>query len=166
MSCRVCVCSLVCMWPRRDPAHGSPLHPTINAQVLQNALKLFHPITVRLLNYRADGTPFVNDLTVMPIVDRTTNTTSHFLGIVRERPLPVPQRGLMYQPENSSTVREISAAATTSGQKLAKFDHRVFLRKTLQKPHRKYHSVFFNDGIITIKGLRHKGPGSGGPRKA
>jgi hypothetical protein len=60
--------------------------------VLHNSLKAHRPITVRLLNYRGDGTPFVNDLTVMPIVDRTTNTTSHFLGVLRDRPMPETQR--------------------------------------------------------------------------
>ena len=62
--------------------------------MLHSSLKASRPIQVRLLNYRADGSLFVNDLTVMPIVDRATNTTSHFLGILRERPLPDSQRHL------------------------------------------------------------------------
>ena len=39
-------------------------------QVLSESLKAFRAITVRLLNYKADRTPFINDLTVMPITDR------------------------------------------------------------------------------------------------
>ena len=60
---------------------------------MHDALRTHRPITVRLLNYRADGTPFVNDLTVMPIQSRETNTTSHFLGVMKERPLPQTQNG-------------------------------------------------------------------------
>ena len=56
--------------------------------MLHTSLAASRPITVRLLNYRADGTPFVNDLTVMPVLDRTTNQATHFLGIMREQPLP------------------------------------------------------------------------------
>ena len=43
---------------------------------------------MRLLNYRANGTPFVNDLTVTPVVDPATRATTHFVGTVRERSLP------------------------------------------------------------------------------
>ena len=77
-------------------------------QVLHSSLKAYRPITVRLLNYRADGTPFVNDLTVMPILDRTTHTTTHFLGIMREQPLP----GMMAPvPHANEAVNPFDAAA-------------------------------------------------------
>jgi PAS domain S-box-containing protein len=55
-------------------------------QVLHASLQSHRPITVRLVNYRADRSPFINDLTVMPIQDG--NLTTHFLGIMRERPFP------------------------------------------------------------------------------
>ena len=64
------------------------LPPPGSEQVLHDALRSCRPITVRLLNYRADDTPFVNDLTVLPIADPTTGATTHFLGIMRDRPLP------------------------------------------------------------------------------
>lgn len=60
-------------------------------QVLHEALRAYRRITVRLINYRADGTPFVNDLTVLPLLDEQTGTkVTHFLGITCERPLPKP----------------------------------------------------------------------------
>ena len=77
-------------------------------QVLHSSLKAYRPITVRLLNYRADCTPFVNDLTVMPILDRTTHATTHFLGIMREQPLP----GMLAPtPHASETMNPFDAAA-------------------------------------------------------
>jgi len=57
-------------------------------QVLHNALSCFRPITVRLLNYRADSSPFVNDLTVLPFGENPSSPTTHFLGIMRDRSLP------------------------------------------------------------------------------
>ena len=71
-------------------------------------MRNFRSITVRLLNYRADGTPFVNDLTVMPIVDRGTNTTSHFLGVLRERPLPEPSRPLPFVANSETTQQPLA----------------------------------------------------------
>ena len=85
-------------------------------QVLHSSLKAFRPITVRLLNYRADGTAFVNDLTVMPIVDRATNTTSHFLGILRERPLPEPQRSLPSLPWGNATTTDAVPTGDAAAQ--------------------------------------------------
>ena len=100
--------------------HGWEAHicvpPLSSWQVLHSSLKTFRPITVRLLNYRADGTPFVNDLTVMPIVDRATNTTSHFLGILRERRIPDPQpqqHAALKQPMSETAA---AAAAPRSAQ--------------------------------------------------
>lgn len=46
---------------------------------------------MRLINYRADKTPFVNDLTIVPLLDELPgNAVTHFLGIICERPLPGP----------------------------------------------------------------------------
>ena len=57
--------------------------------MLNQSLRAARPITVRLLNYRADGSTFINDLTVMPLVDGTT--TTHFIGLIREySTLPSP----------------------------------------------------------------------------
>jgi len=57
-------------------------------QVLHAALKELRPITVRLVNYRKDGVPFVNDLTVVPLRDAATKVATHFLGVIREHLLP------------------------------------------------------------------------------
>lgn len=70
-------------------------------QVLRDALHCARPITVRLLNYRADGTPFVNDLTILPIIDPAMQVTTHFLGVVRDRPLS-GRRQLVSIPERKS----------------------------------------------------------------
>ena len=85
----------------------------MRSQVLHQSLKSCRPIHVRLLNYRANGQPFVNDLTIMPIIDRATNTTSHFLGVLRERPLPEPRASLAHQPV-SEPVSEATPAPTGS----------------------------------------------------
>ena len=42
--------------------------------------RCYRPITVRLLNYKVDGTSFVNDLTVLPVTDAASSATTHFLG--------------------------------------------------------------------------------------
>ena len=53
------------------------------------------PITVRLLNFRADRTLFVNDLTIVPL--GSDGVVTHFVGIMRERdlstltPAPAPK---------------------------------------------------------------------------
>ena len=57
-------------------------------QVLHAALKELRPITVRLVNYRKNGVPFVNDLTVVPLRDAATKVATHFLGVIREHLLP------------------------------------------------------------------------------
>ena len=37
--------------------------------MLHEALRSYRRITVRLINYRSDKTPFVNDLTIVPLVE-------------------------------------------------------------------------------------------------
>ncbi len=47
---------------------------------LRAAIKAGEHCTVTLLNYRKDGTPFWNELTISPIYD-DSNTLTHFVGI-------------------------------------------------------------------------------------
>lgn len=63
-------------------------------QVLHEALRSFRPITVRLINYRSDRSPFVNDLTIVPLINPTTGVATHYLGVICERPLPSPHPSL------------------------------------------------------------------------
>ena len=57
-------------------------------QVLNDALRAQRPITVRMINYRADRTPFVNDLTIVPMPERAApGTATHFVGIMRDHSL-------------------------------------------------------------------------------
>lgn len=48
--------------------------------LLRAAIKTGEHCTVTLLNYRKDGTPFWNELTISPIYD-DNNTLTHFVGI-------------------------------------------------------------------------------------
>ena len=50
--------------------------------VIRDAIEHEETRTTELLNYRADGTPFWNELTVTPVAD-STGETSHFIGIQR-----------------------------------------------------------------------------------
>ncbi|PSQ07758.1 hypothetical protein BRC95_03880 [Halobacteriales archaeon QS_5_68_33] len=69
------------------------------------------PETKELLNYRADGTPFWNELTVTPVAD-SAGETSHFIGIQRdvtsrkrrERLIGVLNRVLRHNLRNDMTV--------------------------------------------------------------
>jgi hypothetical protein len=57
-------------------------------QVLNDALRAQRPITVRMINYRADQTPFVNDLTIVPMPEKAApGTATHFVGIMRDHSL-------------------------------------------------------------------------------
>ena len=47
------------------------------------AIRNEEPITTELINYRADGTPFWNELTVTPVTDEQ-ETVSHYVGIQRD----------------------------------------------------------------------------------
>ena len=61
--------------------------------MLHETLRAGRGITVRLINYRADGSPFVNDLTIGPLFDAGSPSwqPTHFVGTIRERPLPSAQ---------------------------------------------------------------------------
>ena len=57
-------------------------------QVLNDALRAQRPITVRMVNYRADRTPFVNDLTIRPMPENAApGAATHFVGIMRDHSL-------------------------------------------------------------------------------
>jgi len=81
-------------------------------QVLNDALRAQRPITVRMINYRADRTPFVNDLTIVPMPERAApGTATHFVGIMRDHSLSgaVP-RALVAPPcANTSASHPLSA---------------------------------------------------------
>ena len=49
--------------------------------VLNDALRAQRQITVRMVNYRADRTPFVNDLTIVPMPQRAApGAATHFVA--------------------------------------------------------------------------------------
>jgi PAS domain S-box-containing protein len=79
--------------------------------VVRGAIEHEETRTTELLNYRADGTPFWNELTVTPVVDAAGETT-HFIGIQRdvtsrkrrERLIGVLNRLLRHNLRNDMTV--------------------------------------------------------------
>ena len=50
------------------------------AQDIRKAIQAQQPCTVEILNYRKDGTPFWNNLSITPVRDDDGRTT-HFIGI-------------------------------------------------------------------------------------
>jgi PAS domain S-box-containing protein len=50
---------------------------------VRTALSAREPLTTELLNYRADGTPFWNELTLAPVPD-DDGTVTHFVGFQRD----------------------------------------------------------------------------------
>ena len=58
---------------------GSETDPA-TADQLRNAVRNKLAITVTILNYCKDGTPFWNRLSITPVLD-TTGTVSHFIGV-------------------------------------------------------------------------------------
>ena len=79
--------------------------------VIRDAIEYEETRTSELLNYRADGTPFWNELTVTPVAD-STGETSHFIGVQRdvtsrkrrERLIGVLNRVLRHNLRNDMTV--------------------------------------------------------------
>jgi sigma-B regulation protein RsbU (phosphoserine phosphatase) len=57
--------------PATDPA-------TVDA--LRRAIRERHAVTVQLLNYRKDGTPFWNRLSITPVAD-SSGAVTHFIGV-------------------------------------------------------------------------------------
>ena len=62
---------------------GNDTNPA-DRQLIREALETGREITVDILNYRADGEPFVNRLLISPL--RDGDTITHFLGIQSEHP--------------------------------------------------------------------------------
>jgi len=48
---------------------------------IREAIESNRPIRTEILNYRADGTPFWNQLTIAPVTGTTGENVSHFVGI-------------------------------------------------------------------------------------
>ena len=55
--------------------------------MLRESIQAFRTITVRIINYRSNGVPFVNDLTVVPMRNPASNAVTHFLGVLKANPL-------------------------------------------------------------------------------
>ncbi|OYX66722.1 MAG: hypothetical protein B7Y88_02470 [Sphingomonadales bacterium 32-64-17] len=62
---------------------GNDTNPA-DRQLVREALEAGREITVDILNYRADGVPFINRLLISPL--RDGDTVTHFLGIQSEHP--------------------------------------------------------------------------------
>jgi PAS domain S-box-containing protein len=82
-----------------------------SVSALRAAIDRREPITLDLLNYRADGTPFWNELTLTPVTDEAGSLT-HFVGFQqditmrkrRERLVSVLNRVLRHNLRNDMTV--------------------------------------------------------------
>lgn len=79
---------------------------------IREAIAAERPVTTELLNYRADGTPFWNELTVTPVTTTDGETVTHFVGFQRditprkrhERVIDVLNRVLRHNLRNDMTV--------------------------------------------------------------
>jgi PAS domain S-box-containing protein len=79
---------------------------------IREALSAREPVTTELLNYRADGTPFWNELTLAPVSGPHGEETTHFVGFQRDvtarkrrdRLLSVLNRVLRHNLRNDMTV--------------------------------------------------------------
>jgi PAS domain S-box-containing protein len=79
---------------------------------IREALSAEEPLTTELLNYRADGTPFWNELTIAPVSGPHADRTTHFVGFQRDvtarkrrdRMLEVLNRVLRHNLRNDMTV--------------------------------------------------------------
>ncbi len=68
---------------RRSSFLVGPLTDLQTVDTMRNALKNMREFSGELLNYRKDGTPFWNDLTLSPVRD-AQGQLSHFIGIIRD----------------------------------------------------------------------------------
>jgi PAS domain S-box-containing protein len=79
---------------------------------IRDAIESESPIRTEILNYRADGTPFWNRLTVAPVTGNETDEVTHFVGIQqditeekrRERLIEVLNRVLRHNIGNDMNV--------------------------------------------------------------
>ena len=51
---------------------------------IRGALAAEQPITTEILNYRADGSPFWNELTIAPVTERGSESVTHFVGFQQD----------------------------------------------------------------------------------
>jgi PAS domain S-box-containing protein len=90
---------------------GQDTDPDAIAEI-REALSAEEPLTTELLNYRADGTPFWNELTIAPVSGPRGDRTTHFVGFQRDvtarkrrdRMLAVLNRVLRHNLRNDMTV--------------------------------------------------------------
>lgn len=89
-----------------------------NKQIIREALKDECPCIVEILNYRKDGTPFWNRLSITPVKNDQGDTT-HFIGIqsdiTRRR-----QAEELLQQANEQLNRDLQAAAVLQQAQLPK----------------------------------------------
>ena len=79
---------------------------------IRGALAAEQPVTTEVLNYRADGSPFWNELTVAPVRERGSETVTHFVGFQQditarkrqEQSLAVLDRVLRHNIRNGMSV--------------------------------------------------------------
>jgi PAS domain S-box-containing protein len=79
---------------------------------IREAIDSETPIRTEILNYRANGTPFWNQLTIAPVTDADTEDVTHFVGIQeditakkrRDRLIGVLNRVLRHNLRNDMTV--------------------------------------------------------------
>ncbi len=79
---------------------------------IREALAAREPVTTELLNYRADGSPFWNELTLAPVTGTDTDAVTHYIGFQqdvtarkrRDRSLAVLDRVLRHNLRNAMSV--------------------------------------------------------------
>lgn len=93
MSVRMCCCALhvLCVTNSRF-LQGEGTDPKEVAK-LRQAIRVGEPVSCRLLNYRKDGTPFWNLLTMTPI-KTPDGKVSKFVGVQVRQPLDFTRRAL------------------------------------------------------------------------
>jgi PAS domain S-box-containing protein len=79
---------------------------------IRGALAAEQPVTTEILNYRANGSPFWNELTVAPVTERGSESVTHFVGFQQditarkrqEQSLAVLDRVLRHNIRNEMSV--------------------------------------------------------------
>jgi len=89
---------------------------------LRTAISLGQPVVVELKNFRKDGTPFVNQLSLMPIC-AADGTVTHFVGIQCD----VTQLHVHRETEMIALKQAAEAAAATEAKSrfLAHMSHEI-----------------------------------------
>ncbi|MFC6863143.1 PAS domain S-box protein [Halomicroarcula sp. GCM10025817] len=110
-----------------------------DVDAVETAIEAERPVTTELLNYRRDGTPFWNRLTITPIED-ADGETSHFIGfhqdvterVRTERLVDLLNRVLRHNLRNELTVIQGCADLVDTRQE-AGADIEGPLRRTIQR---------------------------------